>query len=541
MKLYRFSAYDHEIMARAANPHDGIGANWALKYYFEREFRPWQWYLHHAEQEDLTVLGGVGAGKTIGMGLSQALWAASTPAYSFMNLAETLFQSKLMYDAILREADGKPFERMILRYRERPYPYIVIANDYIGQSELYFMSAADDSTRILGWEGDAMNLDEAGLILEGDQIIANMASRMRGNVKGRERLNRLSVITASYLTSPAWLWARMGMMHEDPVHFLSMIVKSEDNLSSRDMEILRRRIPKELQSSMLDAEKFEGAGVHFNLAHVAACEDKSLNRHMNHHTYERENPTPGWRYEENSLVGCVKWEMPSEAGQGRQYKMFGDPGTNNPPRRNAGCIGVFDITDFPTEPAQLVYFDWVYGHGSHMPFLLSYKHAWEKYRPLEAYVDSTGTQSLWDEAVLFNEGIWATGLDFAGRKNHMLTATQSLIERHKFRWPFVQGIRTQLVGYDITRDKQLAQDIVAMLMMAGFTLRQELWEDFETETQVAEPEPRLPENIRYTRGGIYIPRLAGQTQPDAPAYWGPEREYSFQNELWPSPLSRRVR
>jgi hypothetical protein len=48
--------------------------------------------------------------------------------------------------------------------------------------------------------------------------------------------------------------------------------------------------------------------------------------------------------------------MPSEARKGRNYLLIGDPGSDNPPRRNAGVIWVLDITDFPKKRASLVYF-----------------------------------------------------------------------------------------------------------------------------------------------------------------------------------------
>ena len=55
-KVYTLTAGDYEIFKRAADPMDGVGANWFLSYYFgNREFRPWQWHLHHAPQRQITV------------------------------------------------------------------------------------------------------------------------------------------------------------------------------------------------------------------------------------------------------------------------------------------------------------------------------------------------------------------------------------------------------------------------------------------------------------------------------------------------------
>ena len=134
-KHYMMTQGDYEIFRRAANPNNGVGVNYFTSYYFGgREMREWQWWFHHAAQRQITVVGGAGSGKTVGAGLSYATWAAMTPGFSYMNLAPTGWQSKLQYDAILREAMNRPFEQFISRYIERPYPMIVLSSDYIGES-----------------------------------------------------------------------------------------------------------------------------------------------------------------------------------------------------------------------------------------------------------------------------------------------------------------------------------------------------------------------------------------------------------------------
>lgn len=480
---YRLTNGDIEIFKKASNPRDGIGANWFTKYYFQREFKQWQWVMHHAPQPDITVLGGVGSGKTVGTALSAATYAATTPRFAFMNLAPTSWQSKLMYDAIIREADGKPFERFIYKAVERPYPKIILRSDYIGESTLQFFSASDEATRIQGWEGDYINLDEAGLITHADQLLGMIASRLRGTVimPGgglRNRLSRLGMITASYIEAPPWLWNRMDAMHSDPENFLSMTVTSEEagTLTKKDIENYRRRIPMDQQAILLDAARPEGTGDHFKLASVNACEDWTLNRHIQYHLLEKETPTPGWAYEEVQGAGCIHFEMPPE--RGRQYLLVGDPGQGSPPLRNAGAIWILDITEFPKKPAVLRYFDWVNGHGSYTPFKTSYKYAWDTYRPIAALIDSTGTQSLWNEQVLLDLGIWAEGMDFNGKKQGMLVAAMQMVQRQLISFPFIQGLRSQLVNYSIDKDKKLAQDLVVLLLMSAFYLRSFLWRDY---------------------------------------------------------------
>ena len=450
------------------------------------------------------------SGKTTGMGLSYAAMAAMTPRFAFMNLAPTAWQAKLMADIIIREAGGNPFEQFIKRYATRPYPIIELESDYIGRSTLYFMSAADDARRIQGIEVDAINIDEAGQILNPFQLMGMVASRMRGTVplgvegKRRERVKRLSMVTASYLEAPEWLWDRMDRHHTDPENFLSLSIPSRlaGTLSDEDLELYMRRIPQDQHDALLEANKPLGAGMHFTLETVEPCEDLLLNRYMQYHLMEKETPTPGWRYEEMPGVGCVKFEKAARITS--QILDGGRPGQGNPPHRNSPVVMVLDISGFPDDAAELVYFDWVFGRGSYEPFKISYKHAWDKYRPERAFVDSTGPQSLWDEQILLNMGIWAEGMSFSTLKNAYLTALVQMVERQKYKFPYIQGLRSQLIKYDIVHDIKLAQDIVATLMMISFALRGELWTDYEEKH---EPEDKVEfKSARDLRQQIVIDR-----------------------------------
>jgi len=508
--VYKLTSGDKTLFKKASNPNDGVGANWFLSYYFGgREFRPWQWAFHHAQQRQITVVGGTGSGKTVGVGLSIATWAATTPMFSVMNLAPTGWQSKLMYEAILREAFNKPFEKFIYKAIERPYPVIVLKNDYIGESQIHFMSAADSAERIQGWEGDWMSLDEGGVILDATWLMTMMVTRTRGNVplpQGgfRERLRRMSVITANYDFAPPWLWERMDRMTSDKKNFLSMQVKSSDNLSDEDIENYKLIIPEDQWGQMLEGDKPEGVGTHFSTDSVSACEDWEMNRWAQYHLLEKSVPTPGWVVEEISSSGCIHWERPPENGQ--HYLLVGDPGQGNPPHRNAGVVMVWDISDFPKNPARLVFFKWVFGNGSYDPFKVAYKYAWDVFRPVEAVIDNTGTQKLWDEQILLDMGIWATGLDFSGQKKGMLVAAIQQVQRGLYRWPFIQGLRSQLVSYDIALDTatgKLSQDIVSVILMTSWHLRGYLWEDYTDENASENPaELSSARDARMDTGGF---------------------------------------
>lgn len=277
-------------------------------------------------------------------------------------------------------------------------------------------------------------------------------------------------------------------MLTDSKNFLSMQVKSSDNLSEEDIEDLKLIIPEDQHEQMLEGKQPEGVGIHFSAESVAACESRETLQWAQYHLLEKEVPTPGWRVEERATIGCVHFEMPPEAD--RLYLLVGDPGQDNPPHRNSPVIAVWDITDFPDKPAELRCFQWVFGNGSYDPFKIAYKYCYETYRPIEAIVDDTGSQKLWTEQVFFNLGIWTIGSNFAGMKEGMLVATQQQVQRRLYKWPFILGFRSQLVRYDITQDNKnskLPQDIVAMLMMTSWHLRKYLWEDVAEKSTPAHP------------------------------------------------------
>jgi hypothetical protein len=161
--------------------------------------------------------------------------------------------------------------------------------------------------------------------------------------------------------------------------------------------------------------------------------------------------------------------------------------------------------------AYLVYFKWVYGHGTYDNFLTAYEYAYRKYRPMDALIDSTGTQKLWNEQVLLDRGIVAAGMNFSGDKKGMLVAAMRLVERQLIRWPYIQGIRGQLLTYKLAEDNKLPQDIVAVLMMAAYFLRMYQWEEYAEEHQPETPVVMSPAHDAHNT--VLTPRTVGVYLP----------------------------
>jgi hypothetical protein len=464
------------------------------KYYLAGlELQDWQLLFHHAVQPAITVVGGVGSGKTVCAGASAATWAAMYAYFSFMNVAPTSWQSSLMYADILRRAEAGAYrDKFITRVARKPYPIIELYNG----STLEFMTAQDDIVKLRSWEGDQMHLDEGGYVSTLKTTLGVMRSRLRGKTAtGRARLGRLSMTTTA--TDNPDLWDRFDRMAENPEVYLSFTVRSEDNphLSERDLMLMREEIPEEIRAVEMDGARPLGRGEYFPLHVVELCEDATINDIVHRATVDNEGKKGhGFLYEENPRHGLTRFQMPYRPN--REYLIAGDPGLGNLPRRNAGAIGVFDVTGFPYTPgskAEMVAFAWVSGGGRYEPFEIQYKTWWEYYRcAFNAALESTGPQKSYSEYAftmgLQGQEMWVEGIDMSGnKKNEALQASIQLFQRGKFRIPFIRGMRNQLVSYHLP-DTKLAQDLVSMVMTAAAWLRNfKFWGNEPEKEQEEEP------------------------------------------------------
>jgi hypothetical protein len=65
----------------------------------------------------------------------------------------------------------------------------------------------------------------------------------------------------------------------------------------------------------------------------------------------------------------------------------------------------------------------------------------------------------------------------------MLNAAKILMQRGDLRFPYIQGMRLQLLNYKQDEDKKIAQDIVMTLAMAAWKMRILSYQDAEDAGQ----------------------------------------------------------
>lgn len=490
-----------EILKRAQTDPDiftdyffcprGETSGWKFDDNFVEEGK-WQKNVCLAKQKDICVIGGFGTGKTLGVAMAACYWSTLTSDFKFLNIAPKQWQAFQMYEKVIQQARNTRFEDLIWEKPRRPYAKIVIRFQIMGimyESTLEFMSADRDATGILSWEGDWINIDEAGLLTDLEDIVANVGSRLRGSVRGRERLGRFSMISNSWDNFDMWYY--FDLASDQPDQYLSIVVSSRHNKNITEEQLTRMvaRIPKEERERFIEGARPEGRGKYFSHDAIVKCQDKVIGEYCESKV---EEGIPGYVYEKSPSAGVVDFAIPPVPRH--LYMILGDPGTGDAPRRNAPVLMVWDCNKFPQQPARLVAFWWGSGGGRIGKFVEKMLFYMDIYRPVFTGIDSTGPQK--NMAYLINEYLfrekfldeemdrpgydspmgWINnigGLDFSGsHKQQYLRTSQLFIENTLLVWPSdIYGIRSQLGNYNPEDDRKIAQDIVATISMSAHAIR----------------------------------------------------------------------
>jgi len=513
---YKLTEGEIQILREGAN-HPSLITNYFFRgkgaaegFIFDKNFTEegaWQEDVCMATQPDICVIGGFGSGKTLGVGMGAAVWCMTTPFFKFLNVAPRAWQAKQMYEMMLTWAKGTPFENLIWSFPKRPYPTIVLrfmVEDTMIESTMEFMSADKDATGILSWEGDWINIEEAGLLDNLDEVITSVGSRLRGTIRGRTRLGRLSMISNSWF-NPI-LWEQFDKAEEDPVNQLSIVVSTRDNknVTEKQLERFLSRIPESEHKQFIDGLRPEGKGDYFAKEAVYRCEDKLLGEAL---AKAIEEGRPGFSMEKTRETGIYHFETPYSPH--RMYMVFGDPGIDSAPKRNAPVLLVFDVTDIPREPAVLAAMWWGDGGGRITPFVDMLQYFNIQYNAVFSGIDSTSTQRNTAEMInlqSFTMEIMGkdeseiksisnvTGMDFSGaKKAGYLVALRMFIENRMLVWPdIIEAFRQQLTNYSYAKDNKIPQDLVAALAMAAWAIRIYFNVQFETEGSADDEEDSGP-------------------------------------------------
>jgi len=498
-QLYTLQAEDLEIMRLAKTDGrffttyyirlPGQESGWCFD---DNITTPWQLDLHHATQTDKCVVAGFGAGKTIAIAMSGLTWAAVTPDFKFLNVAPSAWQSKQMYDMLVTWMEGTIFqERLYWHKVEKPYPKITIKYAIKGEdgristvtSTLEFMSSADDAQRILTWEGDWINIDQAEQVDDLSEATVNLGTRVRGTIRGRERFGWLSYTANASDNPELWYIFDLQDIYPESNRSWEITTASNKNLTDRQLASFKRRAKDPTKF----AQYFEGkrpppSGKEFSGKLIEGCADDTLDDIMNH---QRELENPLYDYNEIREAGCVLWAMPRD--ESRSYVVIGDPGQGAAPLRNAPVVLVLDITEYPTGPCTLRAFWWGDGGGQYGPWIERFLGWRTKYHAIACAYDGTAGQKVHSE-ITFQEFDDIVPIDMGGagmKKMAFMTILKVMMMRGRLKWPRgIKGLTWQFGKYQLP-DLKIAQDIVsAFFVLAGYLQ----FLGFEELTEEAIPE-----------------------------------------------------
>lgn len=549
--VYELNSYEVELLKEGKTNPDvvtdyffrtpGQKRGWIFDWNFDPE-GAWQKKVHSASQKRIVVIGGFGSGKTKGVALSACVHSLLTADFSFMNCAPQSWQSELMYNFIMKTLGrGTVFEKIIYHHRTRPYPMIELRFRIEGEvvmSTLEFMSVDKTAKNILSWEGDWVNIDEAGLIDDLGGTIINLGSRMRGIVrvgdsdKERARLGRMSLCSNSW-DNPE-LWYRYDLARELPDDYLTLTVSSRHNhnITEDQLRLMLKDIPEEEHDRFIDGARPEGRGNYFAKNRIYSCEDENYSNFIlgGYNSGDTE-------FDVETTHGCGVTYFQIPASKDHIYMLLGDPGIGGAPNRNAPVLQVWDVTDFPKYKATLAALYWGNGKGSITPFYRQLFRFMIRYNPVVTAVDNTGTQKNTSEVLnnyitsgridkesaldFLGERLdlssvlkpYVDGMDFSGgKKPAYLIAGRLMLEAGLFSWPkFVTGMRSQLSNYDPEKDNtagnKIAQDLVATYCMSAFAVQSWFRIDpakvvpAKTQKAIAGDLQRSRRSARYPRQG----------------------------------------
>jgi hypothetical protein len=461
-----------QLYLNLAQRHKG-GFHYATKWYINLTPLPYQYAVHHLTQKNSTLLAGIASGKTAGMTASALIDCISTPYFRCLSTSVTAKQAEIGFSMVQMWCDANPrLERHILDTSLRPWPIIKFKN----YSEWEFRTAGQNAKFIRGYEYDRILYDEAGLDYIGESV-KTLRGRLRGvRPDGTKRLSRMDVFTSP--TDAPWLIERFyrgWKEHEtyDPRYYLSFRIETRMNTYLTEEQIAL--MEAEYSDDIIDVE-MRGMFPDFGHAflprkQIIACTNQALNDKVTlalHPEDPKENPKRGYRVDEHPRHGVTHWEFPSIPQH--NYVMAGDPGTDNPPKNNAGVVMVFDVTKIPYEMA---YFDWVHGNGSYMPFLESFKYALQKYRPKIKFLDTTGTQKGISELAFEQVNIEVDPCNFTRDKESALNSLSISITGQELSFPLIKGIDKQLSSYTKERDRDngFPKDITMVMAMIALATR----------------------------------------------------------------------
>lgn len=420
------------------------------------------------------IVGGRGSGKTLNcIVIPYLIWAAIYEDFRGFALAPEANQANEVLKLAWQYLQGTLYlERFIpsRNYTRNPNALLRVANDLVGQTTIECYPLLKHEDKLLTLTGDCAAVDQAEKFESHRRILEDVGPVFRGRVAstGRERIGTMSLVANSDYNDE--LWQIYDMAKEDPEHYKSITVTSYDNpyLTERDLDNFETFVghDEEAIGIKLRGERPLGNGKEFSRDVLTRMRMPELDRQMD---AGLNASLPGYSKQSAPNVGVHEWLLPYV--EGHTYLVVSDPGTGDPPDRDAYGILIWDISLFPSQPATLAGFVWGFGKGKIINW--ANKHAemvWRFKAIGRNAIDATGYQAGYDEwmSILSNLLVEKMSLS-AGNKAHCLNAAKMLTAHELMKIPpSLTGLLNQLQRYDYHEEtKRTKQDLVMAFIMSA--------------------------------------------------------------------------
>lgn len=457
--------------------------------------------LFYDRTDTRTIVGGWGSGKTMNMAASYAVYAAIYEDFLGLSLAPRARQSNEFISIIRGIIRGTLFEkRFLLHYTAGPNAIMRIGNSLVGETRIESFPLLDKSEDVLTLTADCGVVDQAERFDILDTVRKDVGSRFRGLVisSGRPRLGHLTFLANSKYND--LLFNIYDRAEDDPDHYLSLTLKSYDNpyLTDRDLDRYEHLVNTEEEREInLEGKRPIGDGKEFSRDVMRRMMTPDLDVELKQGI---DNSWSGYSLQEAKEVGVWEWMLPYK--EGHKYLVISDPGTGNPPHRNAYGILVFDISGFPAEPASLAAYIWGFGRGDILNWATRHAELTQKYHAVGSNgFDATGYQSGYDQWMQILKNLMSEKISLAGNnKADCLNSAKMLCSAGRIKLPpSISGLWNQLSRYELPEPPGLRQDLVMTFIMACWWLKRVYWIPLMSEPSYTPSEFTFEED-RYARG-----------------------------------------
>lgn len=444
-------------------------------------FSDWQKSFYTATQLAIICIGGRGSGKTTAAIMTVLVLAVLYPAFYALCPAPTAKQAADVFEKFKMQVQGTIFEETFkVRFVTSPNHAIYLTTVDVNTGKEYeslikFFTGSDPST-FKNFEVDYIYVEQAETfdnIVDGtDNVFATLTACLRGYVPsvGRDRIAKsLWIANASHNFG---IYKLRDRALDEGDKYLAVQVSTYDNpyLSESAVSMFESGAGETdaQRRFLLFGDQPIGEGEVFPKESIAKCFDGvldskwELGKSHNILGYEK-------RLVKKSSMEHY-WKMPYDpAGS---YIVSADPGSDNPPNRNAAGVCVFRVDGFPLAPAQMYGFHWVYGNRDPRSWVNAYLEFVHEYKAIgNCAFDATGWQRgyehMSEQLLLVNSRLVNFNM---GSKQTMLNVLKMLMARGMLQMPGLQGLISQLMNYIIPEPTNLRQDLIAMLMVSASQL-----------------------------------------------------------------------